>query len=114
MELEIIRTKRPRDAYKVCENQTGVWPSPATRIRLTAVEHGVDDRGRWFVRFRHLNGYKRSRKEKIPPFWDTDVGEALLRWNRDNGGNPEGAGAYGSRFITPHRDDAIMTRMAFA
>ncbi len=113
MELEIFRTKRPRDAYKVTQSQYRAWPMPALKIDLQAIEHG-EENGRWFVRFRQLYGFKRTASEKIPPFWDTDLGAALLRWNVGNGGNPEGAGTYGSRFVTPHREDALMMRMAFS
>lgn len=108
--LTISRTKRPRDAYKLARHATAAVA--ATTVSLKAVEHGQNG-DLWFVRFKHLPGFKRSAIDKIPPFWDTDVGAALMRWNKDNGGEPS-IGCYGSRFVAANREDALMMYLAFA
>jgi hypothetical protein len=108
MILTIRRTKRPRDAYKVVDGAARV----ADRVKLTAYRMTEDNNGRWRVSFRLLPGMKRSKVKKIAPFWDTDVGTAVLDWNRENGG--ERAIVAGSDFITSNKEDAAMLRLAFA
>ena len=114
MQIALHRPKRPRDAYKATNDAHSSYPDPARAINLKAVEHGRDERGRYFVRFAHVHGFKRTRIKKMPPFWDTDLARALLDWNRENGGEPVGTGCYGSRFITDVEGDATMMRLAFA
>jgi hypothetical protein len=109
MKLKVTRTKRPRDAYKASDG--GAFPAPAKEVKLTALRMKQDGE-QWRVTFKMIWGFKRTSERKMSPFWDTDLGTALLRWNTENGGGK--ALVSGCDFITHSQEDATMVRMAFA
>lgn len=110
MKIAITRTRRPRDAYKVSDESA--FPEAAMEVNLIAYRIKQDESGRWRVTFKRVPGFQRSKEITISPFWDTDVGDALLAWNLKNGG---GRGlTVGCDFITDSQSDAMMIRMAFA
>jgi hypothetical protein len=108
-QLRITRPKRARGAYKIVDAASRV----TDLIPLEAIRIEQKPDGRWGVVFRMLPGTQRTKVRIIPVFWDTDVGAAVLAWNRDQGGE-NGALCAGSSFITKSLEDATMMRLAFA
>lgn len=102
---------RPRDAYKLTNQPHYLSPSAASVYRLEARNHGIDDQGRYYVKFADGHGFKRYKTEYIPIFWDTDVGKSLAFWIEERGGSGFG---YGSKFVTTNQEDALLIFMEFS
>lgn len=105
--LDIHRTKRPRDSYKVVDEAQRI----VFRVELQS-SRMFDSDGKWYVAFRNVMGVRRTLLTRIGPFHDMDVATALLLWNIEHGGDPA-ALAIGYRFITRSQEDALMVHMAF-